>query len=116
MSLLDEATEEFIFMNKTKVQSAYSGTKNEYSEGISIFGAMMLVSNTQTKIAEANGTKAIYDFSVDKSVFLDFHDVLKRKSDGVYFRITNNADSYQTPESASLNMRQYTAEEFTLPT
>lgn len=46
---------------------------------------------------------------------LMFHEVLKRLSDGKILRVTSDGDDRATPISSSLNMRQCTAEEWTLP-
>ena len=45
---------------------------------------------------------------------LEYHDVLRRVRDGKVFRVTSDGDDKYTPESATLNMRQVTAEEYIL--
>ena len=114
MSLLTEAFEEFKIMNKAIVDDGYGGTTRDWTEGISIYGAMMLNTSTQSKIAESMGAIGAYTLTVRKNVLLDFHDVLKRVKDGKTFRLVNDSDDMKTPDSASLNMRQYSAEEWTL--
>lgn len=112
MSLLTDSMETFTVMNLTTVLDDYGGTDLVYTEGIDIQGAMPFDNSTQTKIAQAMGVKAIYTLTVRKNVVLDYHTVLKRKKDGKYFRLTSGTDDNQTPASAGLNMRQYSAEEF----
>jgi hypothetical protein len=51
-----------------------------------------------------------------KTKLLEYHDVFRRESDSKIFRVTSDGDDKHTPESAGLNMRQVTAEEFVLPT
>jgi hypothetical protein len=46
---------------------------------------------------------------------LDFHDVIMRIADGKIFRITSDGDDNKTPKSATLDMRQVSAEEWSLP-
>lgn len=116
MSLLEEAMEDFIFMNKAVVDDGYGGTTTVWSEGAIIKGAIPYSNSLGTQIAQALGSTSVYQLTVRKDTELDFHDVLKRVKDGKIFRITNNADDYKTPNSAGLNMRQYTAEEWSLPT
>ncbi len=45
---------------------------------------------------------------------LEYHEVFKRLRDGKFFRVTSDGDDKHTPASASLNMRQVTAEEWEL--
>jgi hypothetical protein len=66
----------------------------------------------QARIAEAQGVKSLYTITTTKNVNLQFHDVFKRVSDNKIFRVTSDGDDNKTPASASLNMRQVTAEEF----
>ena len=112
MSLLTESFEAFIVMNKTTVSDGYGGTTIAYTEGVEIKGAMPIDDSVQVKIAQAMGAKSLYTLTVRKNVELDFHTVLKRKRDNKYFRLTSGTEDKQTPTSAGLNMRQYSAEEF----
>ena len=114
MSLLSEAFENFIIMNKAVVDDGYGGVKTTWTEGATIQGAMVLDSSTQAKIAEVVGASSLYTLTVRKELELDFHTVLKRVSDNKIFRLTSNTDDKKTPASANLNMRQYSAEEWEL--
>ena len=114
MSLLEEAYEDFIIMNKTVVDDGYGGTANEWTDGITIQGVIVYNSGVQTKIAQAMGVTSNYTLTVKKNVLLDYHTVLKRKSDNRIFRLISNSDDKKTPQSAGLNMRQYEAEEWKL--
>ena len=68
------------------------------------------------KIAEAMGVTATYTLTVKRNVALDYHTVLRRESDKKIFRLVSDSDDKKTPEEAALDMRQYDAEEFVLPT
>jgi hypothetical protein len=50
-----------------------------------------------------------------KDINLQYHDVLRRVRDGKVFRVTSDGDDLYTPASASLDMRNVSAEEFVLP-
>lgn len=115
MSLLSEAFVKFKIMNKAIVDDGYGGTTTTWTEGATIQGAMVLDSSTQAMMAKAQGVKDLYTFTVRKSTELDFHSVLKRVSDGKIFRLTTDSDDKKTPNSATLDMRQYSAEEWSLP-
>ena len=112
MSLLESAMETFTIMNATTVSDGLGGATVTYTEGIDIFGAMPFDNSTQVKIAQAMGAKSTYTLTVRKNVELNFHTVLKRKRDGLYFRLTSGTEDHQTPPTAGLNMRQYTVESF----
>lgn len=114
MSLLEQAFEEFSVMDKTTVDDGYGGTKREWNEGITISGAMVMNSSVQSRIAESMNAMGAYTLTVKKNILLDFHDVLKRKSDGRIFRLVNDSDDMKTPPSAALNMRQYSCEDYQL--
>lgn len=112
MSLLEESMEPFTVINKTIVSDGYGGITTTYVEGAEIKGAIPYDDSTQVKIAEALGVKATYTLTVKKNIELDYHTILRRERDKKYFRLTSGTGDKQTPASAGLNMRQYSAEEF----
>ena len=114
MSLLEEAYEDFTVINKTIVDDGYGGTTTVWSDGAKIKGAIVFDSSTQMKVAQAMGVTSTYTLTVKKSLELDYHTVIRRESDKKVFRLTSNSDDKKTPNSASLNMRQYSAEEWTI--
>ena len=114
MSLLSEAFEDFVILNKTTVLDTYGGTDKVWADGITIQGAMVYNSSSQAKIAESMGAIGAYTLTVKKNILLDYHDVLRRKRDGKIFRLVTDSDDLKTPDSATLNMRQYSAEEYTI--
>ena len=114
MSLLEQAMQDFQIVNKAIVDDGYGGTKDSWTDGAIIKGALVYNGANEMQIAQAMGSTNMYTFTVKREINLDYHTVIRRVSDGLIFRITNNADEYQTPQSATLNMRQYTAEEWRL--
>lgn len=114
MSLLEEAYEDFTVMNKSIVDDGYGGTTTVWSDGATIQGAIVFDSSTQMKVAQAMGVTSTYTLTVRKSIELDYHTVIRRKSDSKIFRLTSNSDDKKTPNSAGLDMRQYSAEEWTI--
>ena len=114
MSLLSSSMETFIVVNTTIVSDGLGGTDITYTEGTEILGAMPFDNSAQVKIAQALGAKSTYTLTVRKNVVLDFHTILKRKRDGLYFRLTSGTEDHQTPPTAGLDMRQYSVESFDL--
>jgi hypothetical protein len=114
MSLLSEAMTDFVIINKSYVDDGYGGTTVTWTEGATIKGAMVHNSDLQSRIAEVMVSQNLYTFTVGREIELDYHTVVKRVSDNKIFRLTSNSDDKKTPPSATLNMRQYSAEEFEL--
>lgn len=114
MSLLTEAFEDFIIVNKSIVDDGYGGTKVVWTNGATIQGAMVNDSDLESKVAQVLTTKDLYTFTVKRDTLLDYHTVLRRVADEKIFRLTSDTDDKKTPLSAGLNMRQYSAEEWQL--
>lgn len=114
MSLLEEAYEDFTILNKSIVDDGYGGVIAEWTPGAVIKGAIVFDNSAQMKTAQAAGYKAAYTLTVKKHIELDFHTVIRRESDGIIFRLVSNSDDKKTPDSAYLNMRQYSVEEWSI--
>lgn len=114
MSLLEDAYEDFTIINKSIVDDGYGGVETVWTDGATIKGTMVFDNSAQMKTAMAAGYKAAYTLTVKKHINLDFHTVLRRESDGVVFRLVSNSDDKKTPNTAGLDMRQYSAEEWVL--
>lgn len=114
MSLLDEQMETCIMMDRTTVDDGYGGYISTWAEGASFQAAIVLDTSMQSRVAEKQGVTALYTVTTQKNMNLQYHDVFKRLSDGKVFRVTSDGDDKKTPKSASLNMRQVSAEEWVL--
>ena len=114
MSLLEQAYEPFVLLNKVSSADGYGGMITEWVDGPTISGAITLDSASDVRVAQALGATSVYTLTVRKDVLLDYHDVLRRESDGKLFRLTTDSDDKKTPKTAGLNMRQYSAEAWTL--
>lgn len=112
MSLLSEAMEKCIMQDKATVSDGRGGFTTTWTDGAEFDAAIVYNSSIQARMAEAQGVKSLYTITTAKNVNLQYHDVIKRASDGKIFRVTSDGDDNKTPNSATLNMRQVTAEEF----
>lgn len=113
MSLLSEAMEKCTMLDKTTTSDGRGGFTTAWTDGAAFDAAIVFDSSMQARVAEASGVKALYTITTAKNVNLQYHDVFRRESDSKIFRVTSDGDDKKTPNSASLNMRQVTAEEFT---
>lgn len=116
MSLIDEFKSTVCFLEKTRVPDGEGGFSTTWEEGAKFSAAITLDTSIEARVGEKQGVTSVYTITTDKTVVLEYHDVLKRLYDGKIFRITSDGDDKYTPASASLDMRQVTAEEWSLPT
>lgn len=112
MSLLSEAMEDCSFLDKTTQKDGYGAVNTVWREGAEFKAAFTLDSSIQARVAEKQGVTGMYTIITEKSITLDYHDVVRRASDGKIFRVTANGDDKHTPKSAALNMRIVSAEEW----
>lgn len=114
MSLLTEAFESFTYMNKAKVDDGYGGVETTWTEGATFDGALALENDPQIRIAMAQGVRGLYQLYTRRDITLEFHDVVKRVSNGKIYRVTTDGDDKHTPASAGLDMRVVSCEEWEL--
>ena len=116
MNLLDEAMEKCIILNKSIIEDGYGGYDTVWADGAKFECAVSLDTSTEARIALKQGVTALYTITTSKALNLQYHDVFKRISDGKVFRVTSDGDDVYTPNSATLDMRVVSAEEWALPT
>ena len=113
MSLLQDAMTKCQFLNRRRVSDGEGGTVTEWTEGEMFDAAIVLDSSMQARIAQVQGVTAVYTVTTGRNLTLEYHEVFKRLSDGKVFRVTSDGDDKMTPKSASFQVFQVTAEEFT---
>lgn len=113
MSLLTDAMTPCVFLDKTKKPDGEGGYINEWTEGGEFEAAITFDSSMQARTAEKSGVTSLYTITTKKGVQLDYHDVFRRLSDGKVFRVTSDGDDKQTPPTASFQVLQVSAEEWT---
>lgn len=117
MSLLSEAMEKCYFYTKTIVPDGYGGYKTAYvkNEETPFYCAITFDTSIEARRADKEGVKSLYTVTTQKNLTLEYHDVFERDRDNKIFRVTSDGDDKFTPSSATLDMRQVTAEEWELP-
>ena len=114
MSLLSEAMTTCFMLDKITAPDGYGGIKSRWINGASFQAAIVFDTSIEARTANAQGVTSLYTVTTEKGTVLEYHDVFRRQSDGKVFRVTSDGDDKYTPASASLNMRQVTAEEFVI--
>ena len=114
MSLLDEAMETCVFLDKQRTDDGYGGYKTVWNEGAEFKAAIVLDTSLEARVADVQGVTSLYTVTTQRDLVLEYHEVFKRISDDKIFRVTSDGDDKATPKSARLDMRQVTAEEWEL--
>ena len=114
MSLLTEAMTDVVLMEKTRVEDGEGGFVSKWKDSVTFKAAISFDSSMQARTAEKQGVTSLYTITTPKNAKLEYHDVLRRLSDGKIFRITSDGDDVVTPPSASFQFAQVTAEEWVL--
>lgn len=114
MSLLSDAMENCIFLNKTKEPDGYGGYRDAYTDGAEFDAAIAFDTSIEARVGEKQGVTSLYTVTTSRGMTLEYHDVFRRVRDGKIFRVTSDGDDKFTPASTALDMRQVTAESFNL--
>lgn len=114
MSLLQQAMTDVVAMEKTRVSDGEGGFIVDWVDGAVFKAAITFDTSMQSRIGEKQGVSSRYTVTTSKNAKLEYHDVIRRLNDGKIFRVTSDGDDKQTPDSASFQFLQVTAEEWVL--
>lgn len=114
MSLLDAGMEACVKLDKMTQNDGYGGYITVWKEGFTFDAAITFDTSMEARTAEQAGVTSLYTVTTRRNLVFEYHDVFKRLRDGKIFRVTSDGDDKFTPQSATLNMRQVTAEEYVL--
>lgn len=115
MSLLTEQMEDFVVLNRIAQSDGYGGIIVTWQDGATIKAVAPFNSSMEARIGAMQGVSSVYTITTSRAVNLQYHDVLRRVRDGKVFRVTSDGDDQYTPAMATLDMRNVTAEEWSLP-
>lgn len=114
MSLLNNAYEDVVLMDKRREPDGEGGFITNWVESVIFKAAITFDTSMQSRIGEKQGVSSRYTVTANKGAKLVYGDVIKRLRDGKIFRITSDGDDKMTPKSASFQFLQVTAEEYVL--
>lgn len=114
MSLIDDWKEQCVIIEKNRVPDGEGGFITTWQDGTEFIAAITFNSSMEARRAEKEGVTSLYTVTTDKNAMLQYHDVFRRKKDGKIFRVTSDGDDIRTPERASFQFSQVTAEEWEL--
>lgn len=103
-------------MERKRVPDGEGGFTVSWTEGAEIEAAIVLDNSTEARAAEHDGMTSVYTITTRPTAALDYHDVIKRVSDGRIFRVTSDSSDKMTPGVATFQFRQCSAERWELTT
>lgn len=115
MSLLEDSKYECVLMNKTSHPDGYGGRIDTFTESDFYFQAAVTFPNSiQERVAEQQGIKNVYTVTTSTIVNLKYGDVFKILDLNYLIRIADDGELNRTPDSASIDMRNYSAEKYVM--
>jgi hypothetical protein len=114
MSLIDDFMDKCIILNKVTTADGYGGYITTWTDGAEFDAAITFDTSMQARTADKAGVTSLYTVTTSRALTLEYHDVFRRVRDGKVFRVTSDGDDKFTPASATLDMRQVTAEEWSV--
>ena len=113
--LFEETFEECTLIDRRSVSDGMGGYINRWIDGAKFVASIDKDNTLAARVAEKQGVTEIYTVTTYKGANLDFHDVFRRESDGLTYRVTSNSKDSETPPRASFQISQVTAERWALP-
>lgn len=114
MSLIDDFMDKCIMLNKVTTADGYGGYIITWTDGAEFDAAITFDTSMQARTADKAGVTSLYTVTTSRALTLEYHDAFRRVRDGKVFRVTSDGDDKFTPASATLDMRQVTAEEWSV--
>lgn len=114
MSLIDSMMEDCVMIDKRTVPDGLGGFRPTWVDGAEFQAAIVKDSTLAARVAEKQGITEIYTITVNRGLVLQYHDVFRRVSDGAVFRVTSNISDSETPDVATFQIGQVTAERWEL--
>lgn len=115
MSLLDDFARKCVLLEKSHVSDGEGGYSTTWRDGVEFVNHQALDTSMQARIAEKQGLTSVYSALVDKSVPIEYGDVFRDTETGDTYRVTSDPKDKQAPKSASMQLKFFTAEYYTLP-
>lgn len=115
MSLIDESMENCVLLDHVSVRDPVGTFRRRWVDGLEFSAAINKDSTIEARMAEKQGVTEVYTVTVHKGINLEYHDVFRRLSDGLTYRVTSNVKDNETPARASFQIGQVSAERWDLP-
>lgn len=114
IGLMGDFVEDCVLLEKSRVPDGEGGWTTKWVDGMEFQAAITHDTTLDARIAESDGMTATYTVTTDKAMPLDYHDVFRRLRDAQVFRVKSDGTDVRTPQSATFQVSQVTAEEWVL--
>lgn len=112
--LIESMMVDCLIMDKRSIPDGEGGFSYQWVEGAP-FKATIVKNNTlNAKVAEKQGVTEVYTVTTERGITLELMTVFKRIKDGAVFRVKSNAVDSETPNVATFQFEQVTAEKWEL--
>lgn len=112
--LLSVMMEPFVMMDRVTASDGAGGFVYTWTEGAEFDAVLRKDEAPQQIVAQQQGVNEMFTVIVDRAVTLDFHDVIKRRSDGAVFRLTSSTRDAAAPMPSTVPIAKATAERWEL--
>jgi len=106
--------EDCVMLDRRTVSDGLGGFTHEWTEGATFSAAIVKDNTLAARVAEKQGVTEVYTITVARGLTLQYHDVFRRIADGAVFRVTSNIVDSETPDVATFQIGQVTAERWEL--
>lgn len=114
MTLIEAFNEPCVLLERQRVSDGEGGWTTAWVDGPQFEAAITLDNTMTARVAEKEGVTALYTVTTSRNTSLEFHDAFRRVSDGKVFRVTSDPADSHTPDVATFQFEQVSAEEWTL--
>jgi hypothetical protein len=112
--LIESMMVDCLIMDKQSVPDGEGGFSYQWVEGAPFKAAIVKNNTLNAKVAEKQGVTEVYTVTTERGIILELMTVFKRVKDGAVFRIKSNAVDSETPNVATFQFEQVTAEKWEL--
>lgn len=115
VSLFEDFMKPCVLISRSVQSDGEGGTVSDWTADAEFMAAIVIDQSSEAVIAMKSTGQSRYTVTTDKTIRLQYHDVIRCESDGRTFRITSDSNDRETPMRATFQFRQVTAEEWRVP-
>lgn len=104
-----------VMVEKTRTPDGQGGFSTVWTDGPEFSASIVKDKTLSARVAEKQGVTDVYQVTTPSGVWLEFHEVFRRLSDGATFRATSNYTDSMPPANATFAFEQVFAERWELP-
>lgn len=115
MNLLESMMEPCVTLIPASVSDCAFGQDMTWIDGASFDAVIIKQSTPEERVAEKQGVAEGFTVVTQKGFGLAYHDVFRRMTDGMIFRVTSHQLDAEAPAASTVQIGKVTAERWELP-